>query len=226
QITSEDHILFESVAKVIITDNNGPLSKQISKLYREIGSSPLLDVKQKTSEKNNLENVVMPTDLKFFNGTGGFTADGKEYKILIDNEATTPAPWVNIIANPTIGTVVSESGSAYTWAVNAHEYRITPWHNDPVSDTSGEAFYLRDEETGLFWSPAPFPVKGETNYIATHGFGYTNFEHIENGISSEMKVFVDKEAPIKFVMLTIKNKTERLRKLSSTGYLEIILGNV
>lgn len=226
QITSEDHILFESVAKVIITDNNGPLSKQISKLYREIGSSPLLDVKQKTSEKNNLENVVMPTDLKFFNGTGGFTADGKEYKILIDNEATTPAPWVNIIANPTIGTVVSESGSAYTWAVNAHEYRITPWHNDPVSDTSGEAFYLRDEETGLFWSPAPFPVKGETNYITTHGFGYTNYDHIENGISSEMKVFVDKEAPIKFVMFRIKNNTDQQRKLSVTGYLEIILGNV
>ncbi|MBJ7880171.1 GH36-type glycosyl hydrolase domain-containing protein [Gelidibacter salicanalis] len=226
QISSEDRILFESVAKIIITDTDGSLSKQISRQYREIGSSPLLDVKHQTSEKISVENVVMPQDLKFFNGTGGFTSDGKEYKILIDKEVTTPAPWVNVIANPTIGTVVSESGSAYTWAVNAHEYRITPWHNDPVTDMGGEAFYLRDEDTGLFWSPAPFPIKSESNYMTTHGFGYTGYEHIENGIASKMKVFVDKEAPVKFVVLTIKNNTDRLRKLSATGYLEIILGDV
>lgn len=226
QVSSEDRILFESVAKIIITDNNGSLSEQLSGNFREMGSSPLLEVKPHTSRKMISENLVMPPDLMFFNGTGGFTADGKEYKILIDKKRTTPAPWVNIIANPTIGTVVSESGSAYTWALNAHEYRITPWHNDPVTDNSGEAFYLRDEESGLFWSPAPFPVKGESNYITTHGFGYTSYEHIENGISSKMKVFVDKEAPVKFVVLTLKNKTERIRKISSTGYLEIILGSV
>ena len=225
QISAEDRILFESVAKIIISDDKGPLSEQIAGEYREMGSSPLLEVNPQNPEEIILENVLLPTDLKYFNGTGGFTPDGKEYKILIDKETTTPAPWVNVIANPTVGTVVSESGSAYTWAENAHEYRITPWHNDPVTDTGGEAFYLRDEETGLFWSPTPFPIKGETNYITTHGFGYTRYEHIENGISSEMKVFVDKEKPVKFVVLTLKNKTDRLRKLSTTGYLEIILGN-
>lgn len=225
QISSEDRILFESVAKVIICDGNGTLSDQISGQYREIGTSPLLEVKASTSEPI-IKNMVLPIDLKYFNGTGGFTADGKEYKILIEKETTTPAPWVNVIANPSLGTVVSESGSAYTWVVNAHQYRITPWHNDPVSDSCGEAFYLRDEETGAFWSPAPFPIKSESNYLTTHGFGYTNYEHIENGIASEMKVFVDKEAPVKFVKLKLKNNTDRLRKLSATGYLEIILGDV
>jgi cellobiose phosphorylase len=226
QLSSEDRILFESVAKIIISDNNGLLSEQVSGQYREIGSSPLLEIKPQAARNIRVENVAMPTDLKYFNGTGGFTPDGKEYKIQIDDKATTPAPWVNVIANPNIGTVVSESGSSYTWAVNAHEYRITPWHNDPVTDSSGEAFYLRDEETGSFWSPAPFPTKGEANYITTHGFGYTTFEHIENGIFSKMKVFVDKEAAVKFVVLTIKNTTYRLRKLSATGYLEIVLGDV
>lgn len=226
QISSEDRILFESVAKVIISDNSGPLSEQLAGKYRETGSPTLLEVKAQPPEKISFENISMPQDLKYFNGTGGFTADGKEYKIVVDKASVTPAPWANIIANPTIGTVVSESGSAYTWAVNAHEYRITPWHNDPVTDISGEAIYLRDEETGLFWSPSPFPAKGDSNYITTHGFGYTRYEHIENGISSEMKVFVDKEAPVKFIVLTIKNKSDRSRKLSSTGYLEIILGNV
>ncbi len=226
QISTEDRILFESVAKVIISDNNGSLLEQISGTFREIGTSPLLEVNPQAVVKSKIENLELPLDLKFFNGTGGFTADGKEYKILVNKDTTTPAPWVNVIANTTIGTVVSESGSAYTWAVNAHEYRITPWHNDPVTDGAGEAFYLRDEETGLFWSPMPFPVKGETNYITTHGFGYSKFEHAENGIFSEMTVFVDKDAPVKLVKLKVRNNSDRSRKLSATGYLEIILGNV
>ena len=226
QISSEDRILFESVAKVIIIDTNGSLSKQMGKQYEIIGTSRLLEATPQTFKTSSIENLVMPTNLKYYNGTGGFTSDGKEYKILVDKESTTPAPWVNVIANPSIGTVVSESGSAYTWAVNAHEYRITPWHNDPVTDSGGEAFYIRDEDTGLFWSPAPFPVKGESNYRITHGFGYTSYDHIEKGIASQMKVFVDKEASIKFVALTIKNKSDRSRKLAVTGYLEIILGNV
>ena len=72
----------------------------------------------------------------------------------------TPAPWVNVLANPHFGTVISESGLAYTWSENAHEFRLTPWSNDPVSDSSGEAFYLRDEESGHFWSPTPLPSRG------------------------------------------------------------------
>ena len=170
--------------------------------------------------------MALPGDLLFFNGTGGFTRDGNEYKIVIDNTTTTPAPWVNIIANPLFGSVVSESGSAYTWAINVHEYRITPWANDPVSDVGGEAFYLRDEETGNFWSPSPFPKKGPTPYIVTHGFGYSVFEHIEEGIHSEMTVFIDKEHPVKFVVLKIKNASGRERKLSTLGFLEIVLGDV
>ena len=162
----------------------------------------------------------------FFNGTGGFTQNGKEYKIITDKDKTTPLPWVNVIANPQFGSVVSENGSAYTWAINAHEYRITPWSNDPVSDAGGEAFYLRDEETGNFWCPSPFPKKGNGPYIITHGFGYSIFEHSEDGIHSEMSVFVDKDHPVKFIVLKVKNESERKRKLSAMGFLEIILGDV
>src|SRR5690606_8981705 len=172
------------------------------------------------------QQIALPDDLLFFNGTGGFTRDGKEYKIIIDRKETTPAPWVNIIANPFFGSVLSESGSAYTWALNAHEYRITPWSNDPVSDVGGEAFYLRDEETGEFWSPSPFPAPGKNPYITTHGFGYTKYQHIHGGVHSKMHVFVDKEWPIKFIVLTVKNRSGRTRKFSATGFLEIILGDV
>ena len=88
---------------------------------------------------------------------------------------------MNVLANPSFGTVVSESGQAYTWGENAHEFRLTPWHNDPVADASGEAFYLRDEESGQFWSPTPLPRRGATPYVSRHGFGYSVFEHTEAG---------------------------------------------
>ena len=106
----------------------------------------------------------------------------------------TPAPWVNVLANPHFGTVVSESGMAYTWSENAHEFRLTPWGNDPVSDSSGEAFYLRDEESGHFWSPTPLPSRGATPYVSRHGFGYSVFEHTEDGIRSELMVYVALDA--------------------------------
>ena len=138
----------------------------------------------------------------------------------------TPAPWVNVLANPLFGTVISESGMAYTWAENAHEFRLTPWYNDPVSDRSGEAFYIRDEERGHFWSPMPLPRRGETPYITRHGFGYSVFEHTERGIHSEVWVYVALDAAIKFTVLKVKNKTGRSRRLSATGYAEWVLGDL
>ena len=130
----------------------------------------------------------------FCNGLGGFTPDGREYVVTLEPGQSTPAPWANVIASPHIGTVVSESGSAYTWVENAHEFRLTTWHNDPLSDSSGEALYIRDEETGAFWSPTPLPACGQSGYVCRHGFGYSVFEHYEAGISSELFTYVAMDA--------------------------------
>jgi cyclic beta-1,2-glucan synthetase len=225
QISPEDRILFESVARVVIYDNKGTLSEQVNRIYAEKAVLPFVPTGPQAAEESP-GNSTLPDNLLFDNGTGGFTPDGKEYKILTDRRKTTPAPWVNVIANPDMGTVISESGSAYTWAINAHEYRLTPWNNDPVSDTGGEAFYLRDEESGYFWSPVPFPVRGATPYMATHGFGYSDFQHTEQGISTELCVFIDQALPVKWMVLRVRNQSGRRRKLSATGYLEIVLGDV
>ena len=138
----------------------------------------------------------------------------------------TPAPWVNVLANPHFGTVVSENGLAYTWSENAHEFRLTPWYNDPVSDSSGEAFYIRDEERGHFWSPMPLPSRGATPYVTRHGFGYSVFEHTERGISTEVWVYVALDAPVKFTVLKVRNQSGRSRRLSATGYVEWVLGDL
>ena len=115
---------------------------------------------------------------------------------------------------------------AYTWSENAHEFRLTPWSNDPVSDSSGEAFYLRDEESGYFWSPTPLPCRGATPYVTRHGFGYSVFEHTEDGIRSELWVYVALDAPVKFSVLKVRNESGRPRRLSATGYVEWVLGDL
>jgi len=127
---------------------------------------------------------------------------------------------------PHFGTVISESGIAYTWSENAHEFRLSPWENDPVSDSGGEAFYIRDEERGHFWSPTPLPSRGATPYVTRHGFGYSVFEHTERGIRSELWVYIAPDAPIKFTVLKIRNESGRSRRLSATGYVEWVLGDL
>ncbi len=157
---------------------------------------------------------------------GGFTPDGREYIITTAPGRVTPAPWVNVLANPHFGTVISENGLAYTWSENAHEFRLTPWHNDPVTDASGEALYLRDEESGYCWSPTPLPSRGATPYLSRHGFGYSVFEHVEDGIRTEMWVYVAVDAAVKFTVLKLRNQSGRSRRLSATGYVEWVLGDL
>jgi cellobiose phosphorylase len=224
QISIEDRILLQSVARAIIADSRGSLEQQLSR--RAI--APTRPARLKTSSTYRTEPITEPPDrqLILFNGLGGFTPDGREYVITIRSGKPTPAPWVNVLANPYFGSVISESGVAYTWAENAHEFRLTPWNNDPVTDSSGELFYIRDQETGHFWSPSPLPAGGVNPYVSRHGFGYSVFEHTETGIVSEMTVHVALDAPIKFSVLKLRNISGRPRKLSVTGYVEWVLGDL
>jgi cyclic beta-1,2-glucan synthetase len=169
---------------------------------------------------------MLKRGLIFFNGFGGFTPDGREYIIQATRDQMTPAPWVNVIANRSFGTIISESGAANTWSENAHEFRLTPWSNDPVGDSTGEAFYIRDEKSGRFWSPTLLPCGGKTHYVARHGFGYSVFEHTEDGIRSELWVYVAVDASIKFSVIRLRNDSGGRRRLSVTGYVEWVLGDL
>lgn len=226
QIPNEDRILLQAVARAILTDSRGTLWDQIHRRRLPEVNVPHL-TPTSTHHAEHLANAGMPRyDLIFFNGLGGFTRDGREYVITTEHRHVTPAPWVNVLANPNFGTVISENGPIYTWGENAHEFRLTPRYNDPVSDSSGEAFYLRDEESGHFWSPTPLPSRGAFPYISRHGFGYSVFEHTEGGIVSELWVYVALDASVKFTVLKVRNESGRLRRLSATGYVEWVLGNL
>lgn len=224
QLSKNDRILFQTVARVIIKDRDGSLADFLKKEQPSASEIPYLP--KVKSPQPAPSKIARQEDLQFFNGSGGFSEDGSEYIITVNNQNRTPAPWVNVIANPVFGTVISESGQAYTWMENAHELRLTPWNNDPVTDNGGEIFYLRDEDTGNFWSATPLPAGGETNYTTKHGFGYSIFEHSETGIYSEMTTYVDIELPVKFTTIKIRNDSGRTRHLSITGYCEWVLGDL
>lgn len=225
QIANEDRVLLQSVARVIISDSRGTLAEQINR--RSLKKVRVLNLEPTRAYRpDTVDMTPLVKDLVFDNGAGGFSADGREYVITLPPGRMTPAPWANVLANPHFGTVISESGRSYTWNENAHGFRLTPWHNDAVCDGSGEAFYLRDEETGHFWSPTPLPCRGVNTYVCRHGFGYSVFAYSENGIASELTVFVDIEAPVKFFILKIRNDSDRKRKLSVTGYMEWVLGDL
>lgn len=226
RIAEEDRILIQTVARVIISDSRGSLADQIKGRSVMEPNLPLL-IPTRTHRSEPIPVAPEPReDLAFYNGLGGFSPDGREYVITTAHGYLTPAPWVNVLANKNFGSVISESGLACTWSENAHEFRLTPWSNDPVGDSKGEAFYLRDEERGHFWSPTPLPCRGTTPYVTRHGFGYSVFEHTERGISSEMLVYVALEEAVKFMVIKVRNDSGRARRLSATGYAEWVLGDL
>ena len=217
-----DRTLLRSVARIVVSDAD-TLAEQVAHPSGDARSGPGETLAQAPTPE--VASREPPGDLFAFNGFGGFTPDGREYVITTSAARMTPAPWVNVIANPDFGTLVSESGSATTWSENAQMFRLTPWSNDPVSDPNTEAFYIRDDASGRFWSPTVLPTRSAGAYTTRHGFGYSVFEHTEDEIDSELRLFVAIDSPVKFSQLTLCNRSDRPRKLSVTGYVEWVLGD-
>lgn len=226
QISAEDRLLFQSVARAVITDCRGTLAEQLDhRALTELRMPRFAASRAHQAEAPTAPPWTWPERI-LCNGLGGFSPDGREYLITLAPGQVTPAPWVNVLANPHFGSIVSESGGAYTWSENAHEFRLSPWYNDPVSDASGEALYLRDEETGGLWSPTPLPIRAVAPYLIRHGFGYSVFETCAEGIHSTLTVFVARDAAVKFSVLKLRNRSGRPRRLSATGYVEWVLGDL
>jgi cyclic beta-1,2-glucan synthetase len=171
-----------------------------------------------------------PERLHFENGIGGFSADGHEYVLRLAPDGRggirhPPLPWTNVIANEQAGFLVTERGAGYTWSGNSRVNRLTAWHNDPVVDPHSEAVWIRDEESGLFWSPTPGPTPAPHEYRARHGFGYTIFEHDSYDLAQEVTMFMAPDDPVKLIRLRVVNRSGRTRRLAIFSYLHWALGD-
>jgi cyclic beta-1,2-glucan synthetase len=222
-----DRRLLAAVARVVLPGDLGDLVQQLERpapwLYD--GHDVPTDAELHWPEPAPVP-VPVPM-LVMENGLGGFTPDGREYVVVLDGERDTPLPWSNVIANPGFGTIVSNSGAAFTWAGNSRENRLTPFANDPLIDPTGEAFFLRDDDSGAVWgaTPGPLPRRADAGrWVVRHAAGITRFQHAVAGLVQELAVFVAPEDPVKAAVLTLTNNADRRRRISVFGYVEWVMG--
>jgi cyclic beta-1,2-glucan synthetase len=271
-LSEVDKGLLQAAARVVLMGSRGSLLGQVDRADNPAPLPLLLAPQERRREAEKARGVrALPRrpDLLFFNGWGGFTPDGREYQIdltrpsgalgggksamepaggtaSVSQGALPPAPWINVIANPSFGFLISESGGGYTWAGNSQTNRLTPWQNDPVTDLPGEIVYLRDEITGEYWSTTPLPGEQPAQSDGTksqsgpsqparglvraracrvrHGQGYTIFEPEGQGLKQELLLFVPLADPLKIARLKVRNLGDRKRHLSVTFYAEWVLG--
>ncbi len=225
QIPEDDLRLLKAAAGVVLVAARGELAQQLGVSRESVDSSEALETK---SVPLDPPQKLQEIPLLYYNGFGGFTLDGREYVITLKGKKHTPLPWINVMANPEFGSIVSESGGGFTWFGNSQRNRLSQWTNDPVLDSPSEIVYLRDEETGDFWTIPPWPDQEEGECRIRHGAGYTLFEKHSFGIKQELKQFVpvdsDGGAPVKFFEVNLQNDTDRWRRLSITFYIELVLG--
>ncbi len=226
-IPPEDMTLLLSVARVVLVAARGGISQQLGLVNDDMDAPPRFVPTAKTQNEADLPLPFM--ELPYFNGLGGFTQGGEEYAIYLGPNDVTPAPWINVFAHEDFGAIISESGQGFSWFGNSQANRITPWSNDAVSDTAEEAVYIRDEETGEFWTTTALPIREKEAYRARHGQGYSVFEHNSHGIEQTLTTFVpmdDAKRPVRLQTLKLTNRSGRARKLTATSYSQFILGTV
>ncbi|GAB2902982.1 GH36-type glycosyl hydrolase domain-containing protein [Microbulbifer echini] len=235
ELPESDRMGLLAAARVLLDSTAGSVAAQLensaSALQAQLQPLPPF-VPVQPADYTSLPTPVLerPKDLLFDNGLGGFTADGREYVLHLqagkagEPGQRPPAPWVNVIANPDFGCLVSEGGSCCTWSGNSGEHRLTAWNNDPVRDPSGEVLYLRDEESAEVWSPTPAPRPANADYQVRHGAGYTEYRHNSHGLEQSWHITVDRVAPVKIGRLTLKNCWNKPRRLTATYYVEWVQG--
>ncbi|MDB5392922.1 MAG: glycosyltransferase 36 associated family protein [Rhodospirillales bacterium] len=215
--------LLQSAARVVISARRGTLAEQIRRIPDAKIKTPATPTRRPSAPTLSEPPQPRP-ELEFSNGFGGFAENGREYVTMLERDQWTPAPWINVIANRNFGFHVSTEGSGFTWSVNSQQNQITSWSNDPVRDPPGEAIYIRDEDSGEFWTPTALPIREQSAYVIHHGPGYTRFEHASHAIALELLQFVPVDDPIKISRLKVSNRSARERNLSVTAYAEWVLG--
>ncbi|HEX4273826.1 MAG TPA: glucoamylase family protein [Bryobacteraceae bacterium] len=225
-IPEEHRALILACACILLSGSRGSLQQQLV----PVPEGPVVPPFVPASGSGEEPSRPLPfLELPYFNGLGGFTADGREYAIYLKPGATTPAPWINVMANEHFGALVGESGLGFTWSQNSQANRLTPWHNDPVSDPQSEVIYMRDDDSGAIWTPTALPRREKDAYRARHGQGYTVFEHNSHAIGLEATVFVPVGEngagdPLKVCRLRLRNDSSRSRRLTVTWFVEWTLG--
>jgi cyclic beta-1,2-glucan synthetase len=220
-LAAEERVLLHTAARAVVASAQGNLVEQLLRVRHPVTAArePALPAPLPAGAK-----IDVPR-LRFFNGLGGFTPDGREYVVALSKGQQTPLPWINVVANAELGFQASESGAGFTWAANSRENQLTPWSNDPVSAPPAEVFYLQDLASGTLWTPTALPIRiDDATYVARFGAGYARFESIAQQLRCSVTQFVASDAPVKISSLVLTNQGTTTVELAITAYVEWSLG--
>lgn len=213
-------------ANLVLDSHIGKIGLQLKDLeeeYLENRKRSNFEIAKQGSFEEEVNETVKTQELKYDNEYGGFSADGREYKIKINKNNRLPNVWSHILANEKFGTLVTDSLGGYTWSKNSRLNKITSWSNNSITDIPSEIIYLEDEDTNQKWSLGLNPMPDNQDYFVTYGFGYAKYMHISNGISQNLTIFVPKEDSVKISILKLKNEMPKKRKIKIIYYLKPVL---
>ncbi len=213
----------EAAAHVVLSDDHLTLAEKLDQVLDVRRRPPRFEAALPVAHER-VQTLARPKGLVFDNGYGGFDPATGDYIIHLDPGRHTPAPWCNVLATDDFGTIVSEAGLGFTWAVNSGEHRLTPWTNDPVANESGEILYLRDEASAEVWTTTPAPLGHDVACRIRHGAGHTTWHQNSRQLEQELQVLVPPEAQVKLVRLRLRNVSDDSRRVTATYYAEWLLG--
>lgn len=160
--------------------------------------------------------------LMYFNGFGGFSEDGKEYRIKVNKNEKTPVPWSHVLANEKIGTLVTSNGGGFSWYGNSRENKLTSWRNDVILDTPSEEIILEDDTNQ--WSAFSNAILENEEYEITYGFGYAKYKLLSKRYEQEVTIFVTKEPYQKVSILKLKNLEDKAKTITIKYEIDAVLG--
>ena len=153
---------------------------------------------------------------------GYFDDEAREYVITTPH---TPLPWINYLGSQDFFSLISNTGSGYSFYKDAKLLRITRYrYNDIPNDSNGKYYYINDG--GTIWNPGFMPSRTELDsYECRHGLGYTRFKSSKNGLGAELLAFVPVDAACEINLLTLENTSDREKNFSLFSYVEFCLWN-
>ena len=153
---------------------------------------------------------------------GFFDDSAREYAILTPK---TPYPWINYLGNERFFSLISNTAGGYAFHTDARLRRLTRYrYNDIPLDTNGRYFYIQDGDA--LWNPGWKPVKADLDaYECRHGFGYTRFDSLKNGLRAKVLLMVPNGVDAEVQMVTLTNESKAAKKVTLVSFVEWCLWN-
>lgn len=151
---------------------------------------------------------------------GFFDDKSREYVI---NQVNTPAPWTNYIGVNEMCAVLSQTAGGYVFYKSPQYHRITRFRPNAPIERPGHYVYLRDDDTGEYWSISWQPVGKDltkAKYECRHGLSYSKFSCEYQDISAQQTVFIPLDEPVELWDVKLQNHGTAPRQLSVYSYLE------